>query len=237
MRIPKFEDKNYSICSECSRNECMYISKKCLHRLCDNCYKNKFKLIGSKYLCAFCQKENEPLELSQEDFSKESPFQIHCNEASKRREYINKLIYKRRENFTSDESYNKYLENIEKYIKKNTNEKELEKIYFQNEAEREENDEKRKKELEDIHRKLKENSPMHYNSSRFCIDFEGNEINLEELKLEPNPIIQEVKITQEEIKYIPDIEKERKAGGYNINSIYEFLANYSKAGFIRNKVK
>lgn len=235
MRIPKFEDKNYLVCSECSRNECIYISKKCLHKLCDTCYKNKFKILGSKYLCAFCQKDNEPLELFQEDFSKESPFQIHYNEILKRREKIYKLVYKRRENFTSNEDYNKYLEDIEKYIQKNNNEKEIEKIYFQNENEKEENDEKRKKELEEIHRKLKENSPMHYNSSKFCFDFEGNEINPEELKVESNPIIYEAKITQEEIKYIPNIEKEKKTGGYNINKIYEFLAKYSRAGFINKK--
>ena len=231
MKIPKFEDRNYSICSECSRNECMYISKKCLHKLCDTCYKNKFKILGSKYLCAFCQKENDPVELFQEDFSKESPFQIHYDEVSKRRDYIYNLVYKRRENFTSNENYNKYLEDIEKYVLKNNNEKEIEKLYFQNENEREENNEKRKKELEDIYRKLKENSPMHYNSSKFCFDFEGNEINPEELKVETNPIIKEAKWTQEEFTFIPDIEKQKKTGGYNSNKIYEFFANYSKAGF------
>ena len=235
MKIPKFEDRNYSICSECSRNECIYISKKCLHKLCDTCYKNKFKILGSKYLCAFCQKDNDPVELFQDDFSKESPFQIHYDEVLKRRDYIYNLVYKRRENFTSNENYNKYLEDIEKYIHKNSNEKEIEKIYPKNEIEREENDEKRKKELEEIHRKLKENSPMHYNSSKFCFDFEGNEINPEELKVEQNPIINEARVTQEEIKYVPDIEKEKKTGGYNNNKIYDFLANYSKAGFINRK--
>ena len=82
-----------------------------------------------------------------------------------------------------------------------------------------------------MHRKLKENSPIHYNSSKYCFNFEGNEINPEELKVETNPIIYEAKWKQEEIKYIPDIEKEKKTGGYNVNKIYEFLTNYSREGF------
>lgn len=233
MKIPKFEDECYNKCY-CG-NDYTYTSKKCLHKLCDSCYNNKFKILGAKFTCPNCQKENETLELCQEDFTKLSLLQNHYDEDLKRRRNINKKIYKRKENFLSIDEYNKYLESVEKCIQR-ANEKEIENKYSQNKIEKEENYEKREKELEEINKLIKENSPMHYNSSKFYFDFEGNEINPEELIVEQNQIV-ELRPVKEKIIFIADIDKERKSGGYDINKIYEFLSSYSKAGFIKNRIK
>ena len=234
MKIPRFEDKDYAKCY-CGK-EFTYISQKCLHKLCDKCYKKYFQIKGARYSCPYCKDGNEKLELSQEDYIKESPLRIHYDEDFKRRNNIFQLVYKRKENFSSNEEYNIYLEFVEKCIQRN-NEKEIEKKYPQTKKEREENDEKRLKELEEIKRKLRDNSPTHYNSSRFIIDLEG-EIKLKEDYIEQNPITYErVKPTEEKIEYIKDIDKEKKTGGYDINKIYEFLSIYSKSGLISNTIK
>ena len=41
MKIPSFEDKDFTKCY-CGK-EYTYISQKCLHKLCDKCYKNEKK--------------------------------------------------------------------------------------------------------------------------------------------------------------------------------------------------
>lgn len=228
MRIPKFEDGFYNKCY-CHKEEYTYTSKKCLHKLCDSCYNNKFKMYGAKFICEYCK-----IELFQDDFTKIAPLQMHYDDDLKRRKIINQLVYKRRENFSTDEEYNKYLECVEKYIQRKI-ENEIEKKYPQTKKEREENNEKREKELDEMKISLKENSPMHYNSSKFYFDFEGNEINPAELIVEPTQFV-EVKAVKEKIKYIPDLEKEKKTGGYNTNKIYDFLAIYSKAGFKTNLI-
>ena len=231
MRIPKFDEDNFSKCCNC-QNEYTYTSNRCLHKLCDHCYNKKFNILGAKFECPYCKKENnEKVELSYDDFTKESPLQSHYKEDLKRKNEIYNLIYKRKENFQSNDEYNRYLEFVEKCIQKN-NEKEITKKYFQNEKERAQNDEKRLKDLEDLRRQLKENSPNHYNSSKFCIDFEGNEIIRGETPIEQNTNIIEVKFVEEIISLIKDEEKMKKAGGYNINKIKEFFSNYSKVGFI-----
>ena len=228
MRIPKFDDLGYNKCY-CHKEEYTYISKKCLHKLCDSCYNNKFKIYGAKLICEYCK-----IELYQEDFTKIPPLQLHYDEDLKRRKIINDLVYKRRENFSTDDEYNNYLECVEKLVQRKI-ENEIEKKYPQTKMEKKENYEKREKELEEIKINLKENSPMHYNSSKFCFDFEGNEINPAELIVETTQFV-EVKEIKKKMKYIHDLEKEKKTGGYNINKIYEFLAIYSKNGFKNNLI-
>lgn len=233
MNIPKFEDKDYTKCY-CGK-EYTYISKKCLHKLCDKCFNIKFQLKNARFSCNFCKDGNEKYELVKEDFTKESPLRIHYDEDLKKRNNIIQLVYKRKENFSSNEEYNAYLEFIEKCIQKN-NEKEIQKKYSQTKTERQENDEKRQNELEELKRKLRENSPTHYNSSKFCLDIYGKLINPEEF-IEQNPITYEpVKPTEEKIVYIRDLDKEKKTGGYDINKIYEFLGKFSRCGLISNKI-
>ena len=188
MRIPKFEDSDYTKCSICGK-DFIYISKKCLHKLCDGCFQKKFGVKGARFSCPFCSKNN-PIELSIDDYSKEFPLQVHFDCDLDRRIKINKLINKRRENFESEEEYNIYLEFIEKCIQKNIEKeidkeiiKEIEKRDPQTQKEKEENEEKRKKDLE-------------------------------------------------KIKYVVDIEKKKKTGGYDINKIYSFFGNFAKVGFI-----
>lgn len=234
MRIPKFEDKYYTKCCACEKDSYMYISKKCLHKLCEKCFNRKFQIKQNRFNCPFCSTDTEIFELSQEDYSKEQPLQILFDEDLRRRNNIYKLIYKRRENFSNNEEYNKYLEFVERCIR-NNNEKEIERKYPQNENEKKENYLKRQRELEEITKKLKENSPTHYNSSKFIIDFEGNEISSEDLA-EQNPINYEpIKQIPKRMAIIHDLDKEKTTGGYNIKKLNEFLINYSKIGFITKK--
>lgn len=231
MKIPKFDIDNFSKCCIC-QNEYTYTSKRCLHKLCEHCFSRKFNIYGAKFECPYCKNEtSEKIELSYDDFTKESPLQRLYEEDLKSRNEIYNLIYKRKENFQSNDEYNRYLEWVEKCIQKN-NEKEIAKRYFQNEKERAENDAKRSKEIKYLRDKLEEYNPNHYNSSKFCFDFEGNEISRGETPVEQNPTIIEVKATDENIFYIPDEEKKKKAGGYNIIKINEFFSNYVKVGFI-----
>ena len=113
----------------CGTTNYVYISKKCLHKLCDNCYKNKMKLIDSEYNCKFCEEENKDnnsYKLTREDFSNKPILEEFYYKDKVERE---KLIYKRRDNFKSEEEYNEYLEFVEKCLRKN-NLKEIEKNIF-----------------------------------------------------------------------------------------------------------
>ena len=230
MKIPKFSDKNYKKCSNCGvTNSAYYISRKCLHKLCSNCYKNKLPLINSEYTCKLCHEENKENnfnKLSREDFADKPILEDFYHKDKIERE---KLIYKRIENFKSEEEYNEYLEFVEKCLRK-SNLKEIEKRYNQDKNEKEQNDLEKKKRLELIKEKIRDNSPTHYNNTKICIDlFDGN-IKQEEIRRENDPIT----IIEETINYIKDDEKEKICGGYNKNQIYDFLSVFSRGGF-RNK--
>lgn len=237
MRIPKFEDSDYIKCASCGK-EYTYISKKCLHKLCDGCFKKKFEIKGARFSCPFCPKDN-PLELSKDDYSKENPLKVHYDCDRERRNKINSLVYKRRENFLSEEEYNNYLEFIENCIQRSTEKdiekeikKEIEKKYPQNQEEIDKNKEKRKSDLEKMEEKLKNNDPNSYKNLKFVIDYEGNEISQEILK--DNQIKYEpVCAVEGKNKFIEDIEKAKKTGGYDINKIYSFLGIFAKGGFIK----
>lgn len=237
MRIPKFEDSDYIKCASCGK-EYIYISKKCLHKLCDGCFKKKFEIKGARFSCPFCPKDN-PLELSKDDYSKEYPLQVHFDCDRERRYKINRLVYKRRENFSSEEEYNNYLEFIENCIQRSTEKdiekeiiKEIEKKYPQNQKEKEENEEKRKSDLEKIKKNLNDNDPKFYKNLKFVLDFEGNEIS-QEMLIENQIKYEPVCAVEGKKKYIEDIEKAKKTGGYDINKIYSFLGIFAKAGFIK----
>ena len=114
MKIPKFKDDNYRTCSNCGRPNFAYVSKKCLHKLCEKCYDSKMTLFNSEYNCNFCQKEdkeNKIYKLTREDFSNKPILEEFYYKDKAERE---KLIYKRKENFKSEEEYNDYLEFVEK---------------------------------------------------------------------------------------------------------------------------
>ena len=232
MKIPKFNDDNYKTCSNgCGRSNCAYVSKKCLHKLCEKCYDDKMKLKNSEYNCNFCQKEdkeNKIYKLSREDFSNKSILEEFYYKDKSDRE---KLVYKRRENFNSEEEYNDYLEFVEKCLRKN-NLKEIEKKYFQDINEKEENNEKKERELRLLKEKIRVNSPTNYNNSKIFIDLEDHP-NQEEVRREIDPI----KIIEETFNYIPNTEKEKICGGYNINKIYKFLSNFSIEGLRNQNVK
>ena len=235
MRLPKFDDKDYTKCGNCGKDSYMFISKKCLHKLCESCFNKKFQIKDKRYNCDCCANKNEPLELSQEDFSREPPLQIICDEDLKIRNLAYKSVYKRKENFSTNEEYNEYLEYVEKCIRNNDVDK-LEKRYSQNYKEKEENYSKRQKELEELRKKLIENSPTHYKNSKFRIDFDGNEINMEDID-EPNNQInyEPIKIIKQTVFYAKDEDKEKTAGGYNVKNLYEFLSDFSKLGFIHKE--
>ena len=230
MKIPIFNYDNYEKCV-CGAFNCKYTSKKCLHKLCDNCYPKKERLlINNEYNCQFCNDENKESNIykfKREDFSSKPLLEEFYEKDKRERE---KLIYKRRENFFTEEEYNDYLEYVEKCLRKN-NIKELEKKYKQDNNEKEENINKRKRDKNSLDEKIKENSPTQYNNSRIIIDFEGNIKQSVEAVKELDPI----KIIEDTIQYKVDQEKEKICGGYNINSIYQFLSNFSKGGFINHK--
>ena len=225
MNIPRFDDRDYTQCNICAKKDYSYTSVKCLHKLCEKCYNNKFAVKGERVKCHVCEQY-----LSQEDYTREPPLQINFEDDMKIRRNI---YHKRRENFSSDEEYNLYLEFIEKNIQAK-NEKEIEKRYPQNEKEREDNLKKRQLKLEEIKKKIRENNPTHYNTSKFFIDPEG--ILKEPFEVEEqNPTnIDPVKIINEKINYIPDMDKRKMTGGYDIKKIKEFFGIFSKAGFISN---
>ena len=208
----------------CGTTNYVYISKKCLHKLCDNCYKNKMNLIDSEYNCKFCEEENKDnnsYKLTIEDFSNKPILEEFYYKDKVERE---KLIYKRKDNFKSEEEYNEYLEFVEKCLRKN-NIKEIEKKYFQSSNEKEENKDKKEKELRAIKDTIRENSTTQYNNTKICINLEEN-INQED----KNKVIDPIKIIEEPISYIPNVEKEKISGGYDTNNIYQFLSNFSKGG-------
>ena len=227
MNLPRFDDRDYTQCSICGKKDYSYTSKKCLHKLCEKCYNNKFGVIGESIQCHVCSQY-----LYREDYSKEAPLQIHFEEDMKRRRNINQLIYKRKENFPSNEEYNTYLEFVEKCIQAK-NEKEIEKKYSQNKKEKEDNFERRQKELDEIKKKVRENSPMHYNSSKFCLIVDDGILRDPYEMEEQNPINMEpVRVVEEKINYIPDLDKRKMTGGYDTKKIKEFFSIFSKAGFI-----
>ena len=103
--------------------------------------------------------------------------------------------------------------------------KEVEKKYFQTSNEKEENKDKKEKELRLIKDAIRENSPTQYNNTKICINLEEN-INQED----KNKVIDPIKIIEEPISYIPNVVKEKISGGYDINNIYQFLSHFSKGG-------
>ena len=184
------------------------------------------KLLNSEYNCKYCEEENKDnnsYKLTREDFSNKPILEEFYYKDKLERE---KLIYKRKDNFKTEEEYNEYLEFVEKCLRKN-NLKEIKKKYnyFQSSNEKEENKDKKEKELRAIKDAIRENSPTQYNNTKICINLEEN-INQEDKNKEIEPI----KIIEEPISYIPNVEKEKISGGYDTNNIYQFLSNFSKGG-------
>ena len=230
MKIPKFDDKIYKVCSNCQSKKYEYTSKKCLHKLCENCYKTKIPLIDSEYICKICLNKKEENKHLRDDYLNKSPLEEFYDKDRIKRENLLKIVNKRKENFSSIEEYNDYLEFIEKCLRKN-NLKEIDKKYNQDINEREKNEEKRKEKLNEIEKKIEENSPNHYNNTRIIIYADGNMEQEDIVKESDDPI----RIMEDTIHYIKDQEKERKAGGYNIKNIYNFLSNFSKGGLLYQK--
>ena len=139
MKIPKFDDKIYKICSNCqSSKKYEYTSKKCLHKLCENCYKTKIPLMDSEYICKICLNKKEENKHLRDDYLNKSPLEEFYDKDKIKRENLLKIVNKRKENFSSLEEYNDYLEFIEKCLRKN-NLKEIDKKYNQDRNEREKN--------------------------------------------------------------------------------------------------
>ena len=230
MKIPKFNDKDFTKCIECGRtNPPFYVSKKCLHKLCYRCHGLKFEF-SDEYECQLCQAENKDnyfYKLNKDDFI-ENPLEDFYKKDKKKREN-EKFIYKRKENFKSNEEYNDYLEYVEKCLSKFDFEefgRELEKKYPQDENEKKKNKEIKKEKIGEIDMMIIKNSPTNYNNTKICIDFDGNIKQEDVVRKEIDPIT----IIQETINYIKNPEKEKICGGYNINKIYEFFSVFSKGG-------
>ena len=228
MKIPKFDDKKFKICSCCNSefSKSAYISTKCLHKLCAHCFSNKMPMKESIYECKLCQDENNSTELKREDFkpnSNNNPILSEFYDSDKKKR--ENMIYKRRENFNSEEEYNDFLEYVENCLKRD-NLEDIKKKYNQSEKERELNEKSFKDKLESIKEKISD--PTNFNNTKIRIPiFEGNPIQEE---INNDRII----IIGETINYRKDEEKEKICGGYNLNKIYGFLSTFSKGGF-RNK--
>ena len=223
MKIPKFDDNKFKSCSNCQSKKYEYTSKKCLHKLCENCYKKLFLLIESEYNCKNCTKDGKHL---RDDYINKCPLQDFYDKDKIKRE---KIIYMDKENFPSIDDYNDYLEFVEKCLRKN-NLKEIDKKYNQEKNEREKNLKKRSQILEKIKEEIKENSPTNYNNSKIIINFDDNN---DEIVKKATPI----QVVQESISYVQDNEKEKITGGYIIKNIYEFFGNFSKGGLMYDTKK
>ena len=235
MKVPKFDDRKYNECSSCENIANSYfISIKCLHKLCDICYKNKMRM--NTYECKFCQNENKgnnSYRLSKEDFIKNDSNNNSILKDFYRRDKTNreKIMFKTRENFKSEEEYNDFLEYVEKCLKKN-NLDDIQKIYSQSNEEKERNKKERKEKIETMREKISKNEPNSYNNTKICITLFEEGIQNQEEKIKIDPIV----VIEQKINYIKDEERERICGGYNINNIYEFLSNFSKGGFKNIKI-
>ena len=236
MNIPKFNYDEYYKCDVCNHQKGeMNCSIKCLHKLCETCYPKKFGVEYARYKCQFCEKAKRNTELSMKDYIKKAPLkELYENDIKKRKDIYKKYLYKRRENFNSDEEYNQYLEFIEDCIKNEYSQNEIDRKYKQDKKEREQNLENLEKELALIKKKIKDNDPISHNQNKFII---GEDFNLQsdhmEIEEESNQInVSPLKYVEgAKIKIVPDKENEKKAGGYSSNNIKQFLSWYSKAGF------
>ena len=233
MKLPKFDDKIFKKCSCCeselSRNG--YVSIKCLHQLCDNCFKNKLPLIESVYECKLCKDENNSYTLSIKDFklnydNHKILYEFYLKDKSER----GKIIYKTRDDFNSEEEYNDFLEYVEKCLKRN-NLEDIKKRYSQSATEKERNEKEIKNKLDTIKEKIAQNDPTNFNNLKFRISLEEGNQNQEEI-FNNDPIV----IMHETVNYIKDEEKEKICGGYNLNKINAFLSFYSKGGFRQVKI-
>ena len=235
MKLPKFDDKIFKKCSCCeselSRNG--YVSIKCLHQLCESCFKNKLPLIDSIYECKSCKNENNSNTLTIKDFkpnyNNDKILKEFYNKDKSDRE---KIIYKTRDDFNSEEEYNDFLEYVEKCLKRQ-NLDDIKKRYSQSATEKEKNEKEIRDKLEAINEKIIQNDPTNFNNLKFRISLEeGNQNQVQIIKGPNDPII----IMHETINYIPDVEKEKICGGYNLNQINALLSFYSKGGFRKAKI-
>ncbi len=235
----------YERCSKCnsalgegSRKD-SYYSRKCLHRLCSNCYEKHFK-VDQHYSCDYCN-----ISLTYHDYIKKIPpgKELHDKDINLRQEVFQKVIYKRPDNFEDIKDYQEYLKNMEDFFSRGVNElindshKEnadiihgINKKYSQTKEEREKNKQEFSKELSKIKKKAdKDYNPLSYYSSIIRI-FNNMEVehedNLNEHKNKP------IWRKGEYILIKKDPEKEMKAGGYDRNAVLQLFRSYSRNGLI-----
>ena len=72
---------------------------------------------------------------------------------------------------------------------------------------------------------IRENNPTQYNNTKICIYLEEN-INQDDKSKENDPI----RIIEEPISYIPNLEKEKISGSYDINNIHQFFKQFFERG-------
>ena len=235
MNIQKFDDMTFKKCCVCNNDSCRYISNKCLHKLCEDCYNTKFKIHLAEFVCEFCSKIfDRNIKLTKDNFDVliSTSLKQKIDKDKEKRDEIFKISYKIRENFSTEEEYNEYLAYIETCIEKciqNKNEKDLREKYPQSAQESKENREKRESELDSIKEKMRIYDPKSFNNSKFII-CESMTIKEEE----ENFIYEPVQLVKEPITLIPNLEKEKVAGGYDIIKLNEFFKNFSLS-VLRNK--
>ena len=232
MNIPNYKEyeKGIKTCMHCESelSSNYHNSKNCIHKLCDICFRNVF-LKTPKFPCRLCKDR---------DFIEEPQDQnLYVKDFKVRQKIFEDYIYKRRNNFNSDEEYNDYLEKIEdiieEYLNKNINELQI----TQNKEEHDLNILKYNEELNLINKNRKSKSPIVLYAPNYSIQNlnEDNLVKIENNNIYEPKIIREIKLPfykpNAQINLIKDLNKRKNAGGYNEKEVYNDLIKYAFSGF------
>jgi hypothetical protein len=247
MNIPSFNYKEYTICNNCSselRESKIHYLKHCLHKLCDQCFRIQR---SNGYHCKKCDnKPNEDINDILIEPQDETNFK---NDKKYRREFFmtdkNFLII---DDFPNEDEYDNYLEEIEdkfqKYIKNKINDSDYVNI---NQNISNINLQKREDELNSIQKKSKSEDPSKKYNSKYEIN--GDDINMYDdgntgglnnhlnqnkfsyKKYNIKNIRMPLYMEKIRIPIVKDLEKKKKAGGYNNEIVYNYLTDYALGGF------
>jgi hypothetical protein len=238
MNIPNYKekyDKGIKTCMHCTSDltSNYHNSKNCIHKLCDNCFINHF-LKNPKFICRLCNDRyfvEEPQDQN-----------IYFRDYKIRKELFENYIYKRRDNFNTDEEYNDYLEEIENIIEEYLNKDMNELKISQNKVEHDTNKSKYNEILNLILKDRKSKSPIILYAPNYNTNYNNSKnLNNDNLMEIENNNIYETKIIREikypsykpnaQINLIKDLNKRKNAGGYNEKNVYNDLTKYAFGGF------
>ena len=241
MNIPNYKEKYEKVIKTCMHCKSIsdltsnyHNSKNCIHKLCDSCF-NDHVLKNRKLICRLCNDRHDR-------YFVEEPQEQNLNyrDYKIRKIIFDKYIYKRRNNFDSDEEYNKYLEKIEDIIEEYLSKDIKELNISQNKDEHDRNKAKYNEMLNSILKDRDTKSPIKLYAPNYNPDINKNSNNDNVMEIENNNYYQS-KITKEiklpcykpnaKINLNKDLNKRKNAGGYNEKDVYNDLTKYAFGGF------